>query len=358
MTNSQRNKRSENKTVICSPLIFVRSQIKPTPIYNSYWRFATERQAIFFRRLYAESPPWTSDPIFQKYKFTNAYRASDRVSQYLIRNVIYDGDQAPEEQFFRIILFKLFNKIETWELLKAKLGEICFRNFNIHRYDHVLTQAFSSGVTIYSAAYIMPSGSTIFRVNRKHRAHLMLLKKMMEDRLPFKIAECNTMKDAFSLLRACPMIGDFLAYQYVTDINYSTLTNFSESEFVVPGPGALSGVRRCFVLDKKYTEADLIHYVADVQEKEFERRDLKFQSLWDRPLQLIDCQNLFCEVDKFARAKFPDISAANGRKRIKQLFRPSNKPLSVWYPPKWKLNDKIKSAAVRNIQGHFELISA
>ena len=51
-----------------------------------------------------------------------AYRASDRVSQYLIRNVIYRHDQGPEEVFFRIMLFKLFNKIETWELLEEHSG--------------------------------------------------------------------------------------------------------------------------------------------------------------------------------------------------------------------------------------------
>jgi len=51
------------------------------------------------------------------YRFTNVYRASDRVSQYLIRRVIYEGDQSEEEVFFRTLLFKIFNRIETWEIL-------------------------------------------------------------------------------------------------------------------------------------------------------------------------------------------------------------------------------------------------
>ena len=37
----------------------------------------------------------------------------------------------------------------------------------------------------------------------------------------------------------------FLAFQVVTDINYTTLLGFSEMEFVVPGPGARSGLRKC-----------------------------------------------------------------------------------------------------------------
>ena len=62
---------------------------KPTPVYDTFWRFAAERQAVFFRRFRREPAPWTRDPIIARFKFTNAYRATDRVSQYLIRNVLY-----------------------------------------------------------------------------------------------------------------------------------------------------------------------------------------------------------------------------------------------------------------------------
>lgn len=78
---------------------------KPTVVYETYWRFAAERQAIFFKRFRGFAPPWTDDPVFMQYKFTNVYRASDRVSQYLIKYVIYRGDQSAAEVFFRILLF-------------------------------------------------------------------------------------------------------------------------------------------------------------------------------------------------------------------------------------------------------------
>ena len=68
------------------------SPLKPTPVYDTYWRFAVQRQRIFFRRLEGKLPPWTDDPVFRAYKFTNAYRASVRASQYLIRRVIYRDD--------------------------------------------------------------------------------------------------------------------------------------------------------------------------------------------------------------------------------------------------------------------------
>ncbi|MXW20558.1 MAG: hypothetical protein F4Z95_07115, partial [Gammaproteobacteria bacterium] len=90
---------------------------KVSIVYESLWRFAAERQAVFFRRALGNPPPWTADTVLRNYKFTNVYRAADRVSQYLIRNVIYRGDlpSSPPDVFFRILIFKLFNKIETWE---------------------------------------------------------------------------------------------------------------------------------------------------------------------------------------------------------------------------------------------------
>jgi hypothetical protein len=116
-------------------------------VYDSYWRFAAQRQAIFFRRLEGMPPPWTDDPILRRHKFTNAYRASDRVSQFLIRHVIY-GDgyaQDPVEVVFRILLFKLFNKIETWRLLETEIGRPTWASFERARYDRVLSEAFAAG---------------------------------------------------------------------------------------------------------------------------------------------------------------------------------------------------------------------
>ena len=113
---------------------------RATVAYDTFWKFATERQEVFFRKMGGSAPPWTDDPIIERYKFTNAYRASDRVSQYIIRNVIYEGAQSVPEVFFRIILFKLFNKIETWELLKSRLGPITWESYSFTKFDDLLTR--------------------------------------------------------------------------------------------------------------------------------------------------------------------------------------------------------------------------
>lgn len=334
-----------------APFVFVSlSPAKPTVVFDSYWRFADLRQRAFFARFRNEPAPWSIDPILNEYKFTNAYRASDRVSQYLIRNVIYNGPTGPKDTFFRTILFKLFNKIETWELLESQLGEIRWDSYRYKDYDRILSTAMSSGATIYSAAYIMASGHTMFGVQRKHQAHLKLLEMMLREEVPKKLAACKSMRQGFELLRSYPLIGDFLAYQLITDINYSQLTDFSEMEFTMPGPGARDGIRKCFSSLGGLSEVDIIRLMAERQEFEFSRLGIDFQSLWGRRLQLIDIQNIFCEVDKYSRVRHPDIPGISGRTRIKQKFKRHSGSIRYFYPPKWGITvPRQESAEVSSI---------
>ena len=184
--------------------------IKPSHVFDTYWRFAVERQNIFFKRVHGEPAPWTADKILLDHKFTNAYRASDRVSQYMIRSVIYRDDlpSTPQEVFFRTILFKIFNKIETWEMLEKTCGPITWKSYDFERFDKVLTLAQNVEISIFSGAYIMASGSGAFADNKKHRSYLRLLEKMMADELPAKLAAAPTMQQAFLLIKAYPMMGD------------------------------------------------------------------------------------------------------------------------------------------------------
>jgi len=330
----EKKEEMQESTFLCDKM-----RLRATCVFDTYWRFASERQSIFFRRL-EDLLPWTQDPILATFRFTNPYRAADRVSQFLIREVAYKGDQSPNELFFRIILFKLFNKIETWRLLSQEVGEPSYSGYSYRVYDRILTAALESGARVYSAAYIMPSGGRSGS-ERKHQSHLLLLERMMREEVPARISDMRCMKGAFHLLRSYPMLGNFLAYQFVTDLNYSTLSNFREDEFVVPGPGACDGIRKCFPALPISKAPEVIQAVCEAQEEQFARLGLGFRSLWGRRLQLIDCQNLFCEVDKYSRLAHPNIPGISGRTRIKQAYRSSGQFPRLFFPPKWNINGRI-----------------
>ncbi|MET7944189.1 nucleotide kinase domain-containing protein [Streptomyces sp. NPDC005302] len=312
-------------------------ELRPTPVFDTYWRFAAARQSVYEARLEGREQPWTNDPILARHRFTNCYRAADRVSQALIADVIYSGPQAWEDVFFRTLLFKIFNKESTWRLLSRELGEVCWSGYTFAAYDRVLSAAFARGERLYSAAYIVPPPQ--LGEGRKHRNHLRLLEMMMTSGAPERVAEAVTMQDAYEVLLSYPALGPFLAYQFTIDLNYAPQLAFSEMDFVVPGPGARDGIRKCFGSAADGIEADVIRYMAASQEEQFARLGLSFTGLKGRALQLIDCQNLFCEVDKYARVAHPDIAGISGRTRIKQAYRRDAAAVrAAWFPPKWGLN--------------------
>jgi hypothetical protein len=311
---------------------------KPTRGYDIYWSFASERQKVYRRRLDHQSGPLTDDPVIAAHRFTNAYRASDRVSQYLIANVIYDTDRPWVDTFARILIFKIFNRVDTWCHLQRLLGEVSSDTLMAEQVDDAL-ESRAARWPIYSAAYIMPPPRN--GTGAKFRRHLELIRSMIRGVAHERIAESPNMQSAFAALASYDSIGPFLAYQFLTDLNYSPFLSFSETEFVAPGPGALRGLRKCIADPGDYGAHDVIRWVMDAQEAAFADRGLEWTDLWGRPLQLIDIQNLFCEVDKYTRAAHPELSALAPGKRIKQRYRAVSTPLSAWFPPKWGVNDAI-----------------
>ena len=309
---------------------------KRQEVYDLYWYFACERQNIFWKKLNGEEAPWTDDPILQNYKFCNSYRVNDRVSQYLLKNVIYNGkNYSREDMIFRILLFKLFNKESTWELLLDSFDDITLSNFSREKYSSVLENAISNDIKIYNDAYISRANKS-FGYDRKHDNPLALLEKIFFiDKPHLKSIRSETMDEAFQILKSYPLIGNFMAYQLVTDINYSEVVNWREDEFTVAGPGSLRGIKKCFIDKGNMSNEDIIRYMYEHQEEEFARLHLDFKRIGNRPLQLIDCQNIFCELDKYCREALPELKS--NRSKIKKKYVSKTNRIEYMYPPKWKI---------------------
>lgn len=307
----------------------------PTAAFRSYWALAAERQSIFFRRLRGERPPWTDDPVLATNRFTNAYRASDRVSQYLINDVIYGQPADERSTVLRVLLFKIFNRIDTWRLVERALGRVTVDTFDPGQIAELLDSRMARGERLYSAAYIMPSPK--LGEARKHANHLRLLDELLVDGTVERMLAAESLRELYEILVGVHSFGPFLAFQFAIDLNYSELFDFSEMDFVVAGPGAHDGIAKCFSNASDLSAEDVIRAVTDSASDQFEAAGIKFDSLWGRPLQLIDCQNLFCEVSKYARVAHPELTGCNGRTQIKQRYSPTDGRLDIGYPPKWGL---------------------
>ncbi len=326
-------------------------------VYDLYWYFASERQRMFTCRVEGEAGPWTDDPILREFKFCNVFRAADRVSQYMIRDVCYhDEPCAAEDRLFQITAFRTFSKTATWRTVREVLGRYpVLEDLADGSFTTALDQARTRNGGLYTGAFILCATSAYGQPD-KHRNHVELFRHMfLLDQLGAKLLAAGSLREVYDLLHGYPLMGDFMSYQTSIDLNYSGLIGFSENDFTQAGPGALRGIRKCFEDPGDYTPAEIVLWMTERQEEEFARLCLPFGGLWGRPLHAIDCQGLFCETDKYCREAAPELASA--RKRIKARFTPTPEPVRLFFPPKWGINDKLpaepvlsESAPTRDIQ--------
>lgn len=310
-------------------------------VLSYYFYFMQERMNIFWRKCEGKEV-LTQDPIFCKYKFTNVYRACDRVSQYLIRNIIYKDTElyTPEDMILRVLVFKIFNKIETWEYLYKEYGDITMNHFDVDKISYLLSLR-RNNFPIFNNAYMMTGSDSKYNYLKfKHEKWLSMVKKeFIGERVINKILEAKTLEEVFNLLKGCTFIGSFLAYQYAIDFNYTPYINFNENSFVKAGIGAIRGIKKCFVNYGRNYE-DAIFYVQQHLDELRKRYGYNnFKPLPGHEPTLIDLQNCFCETDKFLRVKLPELQVDN--LKIKQYYKPTSGRIKYQFPDKWGINNKI-----------------
>lgn len=311
----------------------------PRPeIYSLYWQFAYKRQAAYEARLAGAEYPWSDDPILQTYKFCNVYRAADRVSQYMIRDVAYrDELSTPEDRVFQIVAFRTFSNIQTWEILTRTLGGApTIADLGNRRFESALDYARKINGRLYTGAFILCANKA-FGHDEKHKNHVALFRYMfLENRFGSEALKTKSLESLVKKLESFPLMGPFMAYQTAIDLNYSALFDFDENDYTQAGPGALRGLKKAFVSLGEFSPADTIRWMVERQESEFARLGLRFSGLFGRPLHAIDCQGLFCELDKYCREAAPQL--LSDRSRIKARFAPKPTMPPLFFPPKWRLS--------------------
>jgi alpha-glutamyl/putrescinyl thymine pyrophosphorylase clade 1 len=122
----------------------------------------------------------------------------------------------------------------------------------------------------------------------------------LHDNLGGKLLGAKSLREIYGLLRGYPLMGDFMSYQTTIDVNYSSLTAFSENEFTQAVPGALRGIKKVFDSPGDYTP--------------------------------------------YCRETAPELASA--RKRIKARFTATPEPVRLLFPPKWGINDQLPDEPV------------
>ncbi|EPS94550.1 hypothetical protein FOMPIDRAFT_1033300 [Fomitopsis schrenkii] len=287
-----------------------------SPVLDTLFYFMSERHQVFLRRTEGDERPWTEDATLGRYPFTNVFRVYDRTTQYILRHVIGEGSQDLTESCFRVILFRMFNKIETWKYLQKQVGEITWDSFDVYTYEQVLTAVEGP---LYGFAYICPAPTNIGGGKINCARHLRLVQLLMEENLPKQLQRCRYLKDAHGWLRLFPSMGDFTALQLALDLNMLPHFKWSEDEWVTPGPGAKAALRKIFGPGVAAVELEAIQWLHATQDEHFSRLGIPVDRrprlcASRRPgVSMVDLEHSLCECDKYSRAVHPEIRG----KRVK-----------------------------------------
>ncbi len=331
---------------------------KPNNNFIYYLYFIVERQNIFWKRYNGEQPPYTLDETLQNHKFTNVYRVLDKVSQYLVKEIINkDAGLLKEDLFWKILIFKHFNKIETWEWFNEDFGGVNI-NTSIETIIESLNRYADKGGVPYSNAFLQTASfmaSERFLAQyglkkgcKKYEAYLKIFDQYFfeEGHLNYLLA-AESLEDVFNQLNGVPGFAAFLSMQYTTDFNMSSLFNFDKNSFISASVGSIRGIDKTFDFEGKKDYSAVIKWVQqNLKSLLREYSDGYDMPLYFKPLgvngkvfmpSVMDCQSLFCETDKYTRPLGLDYDVnGKGNKRIKQKFKQTTEgKLEIHLPNKW-----------------------
>ena len=290
-----------------TPLI----KIKSSPILdrdnlNKFFYYVLNRHEIQMKKDQGLPYPWTEDEVLQTNSFTCNRRIDDKTTKWLLNNIINNSKLSQGEQFWQVLLFRLYNKISTAEVLQLGSDPDFWKST-----DAVLMLEQQEG-DVYTCAYKTVSIKYVDKEkypNNNWKAYTLLrvqsLAKTYDYRVPDAIIK--SVNSAFEWICNIRGIGKFIGFQILIDLMYLPWTPYSNNCFVIAGPGACVGIDRVFIDKTGLTYEECIQYITENFEHlchvyynhKFRYGTIK-QDLNDINAYCItDVQNLFCEFSKY-----------------------------------------------------------
>lgn len=312
--------------------------------------FIQDRYTIHTRKDVEKLPsPWTTNPIFQKGKFTNVRREHDRQTKAYIE-IIRDQSTTWSELFWNTVIFRMFNHInpfqgETFNInrLTSDVTRDDYLDEIRHRFERLekngvplFTNAFNTGglkqslavpeqlCAVGEAVCIVDGREYRYKDYRSDFARGALQSSDFEPSMPMRViryiaslasqfdlaVEVVRAKRQDTVLRLLEEnvrgLSRFLSYQVFVDLTYSDAFPFSENEFTRSGPGCDSGLDLLFSDKGGMTYEECLFWLRDNQKQVFSQID--FNTLmydlpeYDRCMNVMSLENCFCELQKYERA--------------------------------------------------------
>lgn len=297
---------------------------KAQPVLNErnllyLYNFIKRRYVIHLRKdVLKKDPPWTNDEVLKDFRFTNIRREHDRETKWVIEHITSNPELSYEDKLLNVILFRLYNKHETAELISMPFKFSETPDWNPEWYRSLFEAALVDDpkrVFFTAAFHTVGMKNTLRAVTGEDYAPMRILKFikiLQQEGMTDDIKACANQKEVYETLTNYNGIGRFLAYQFYVDMTYIAEFPFSENEFTVAGPGCIMGLNYLFEDRDGMSYEECLFWLRDNLDRLFVEQlgkdwDAK-KVFWDLPehdrcFNVMSLENCFCELSKYIRAK-------------------------------------------------------
>lgn len=264
-----------------------------------FFATALERERIRLRRRAGLAPPWTEDPILQQFRFCNLRREDDRTTAWF-RRCFRGPCWRDSRVLLGTVIFRWFNRIETGKLLlDPPLDEELWPgepvNLLLDWDPDAVRRRLRHMSPLVTGAYMIktPPGMSkleglIWCIGNVWRER---------DQLRCHLENRPRLQDMHRHLKRFPYLGDFMAYEIVSDLRWTYFLAGAPDIFTwaVPGPGARRGLRRLFGPLVRGEELEAMQSLL----AEARKRDWPEGRAWE----MREVEHWLCEFDKYERAR-------------------------------------------------------
>ena len=264
--------------------------------------FIWEREVIRIVKERGDERPYTKDPVLERYKFTNIRRRDDRVTRWVLENIIWPNDFR-EDLWFILLITRLINWPPTLQYLIDE--GVLFRDaadFNPERFSAAIEAYKDRGNKVYSGAYMvyptkMDRGGVKSLAIAKHIIAPTLERAARIEKLLTRDDGARIEPFVNELARSFG-ISTFMAGQVAADLTYSSYIGNAEDLYTYApiGPGSSRGLN--YLLNR----APSAGWTQQAFNQELMKiRDSVIWQLEIGDLTLHDVQNCMCEFSKYCR---------------------------------------------------------
>lgn len=192
-----------------------------------------ERHRIFKVRAGGARPPFSTDPVFNQFRFTNVFRDLDRGTRWYLLNIASRKDIDDDLMLWNTIVYRAFNSIETAQYLGLPVTE-----WNDRLWREMVGYHNRHGA--FTGAHMPPTSQGMSGVK-------VLFDQIWHERfdLVHEIRKHRTVENCTFLLLSYNQVGRFFAHQYAQDLRHTNLLRKATDgeTWALAGPGCKRGLQ-------------------------------------------------------------------------------------------------------------------